>query len=353
LLVNLRAGIGCASKLMSTRKAGSHSAGRTGTRRSAPRADRGPARRSSGKLAGSAYRRAPLTSLRVFVAVADHMSFTRGADALGLTTSAASMQIQSLEDYLGVALLRRNGRHVELTAAGVALWPKVERALADLERAIDEARADRGSGPLRITTLAFFLAQWLLPRLPTFTALHPAIDVQIETSVALSDFVKESADVGIRCGPGVWPRLHAEKLFDEWLVPVCTPALLKSHGTIAEARDLSRYQLLHSPYEPWSAWLLEGATQDIWPRSGPAFDDAVAIVRAAEAGQGLALARWSLVADDVSRARLAVAGRAVRSRHGWHFVCPSAHLAMSKVAAFRSWLTQESSRFPAPPALGT
>ena len=171
----------------------------------------------------AAYRRAPLASLRVFVAVAEHKSFTRGADALGLTTSAASMQVQALEEYLRIPLFRRNGRQVELTSVGALLRPKVEQALTDLERAIDEARADRGSGPLRVTTLAFFLAQWLLPRLPNFTAQHPNIDVQIHTSVKLADFVKTGVDAGIRFGPGTWPRLHAEKLLDEWLVPKSAP----------------------------------------------------------------------------------------------------------------------------------
>jgi LysR family transcriptional regulator, glycine cleavage system transcriptional activator len=306
-----------------------------------------------GKIAasrsGTAYRRAPLASLRVFAAVAQHRSFTRGADALGLTTSAASMQVQALEAYLRVRLFRRSGRHVELTPAAEILWPKVAQALADLERAIDEARADRGSGPLRITTLAFFLAQWLLPRLPSFNASHPGIDVQIQTAVELSDFVKNGMDVGIRFGAGTWPRVHAQKLFDEWLVPVCTSELLKRHGTIEEASDLKRYKLLHSPYEPWSAWLLEGATQDVWPSTGPLFDDAVAIVRAAEAGQGLALARWSLVADEISRKRLAVAGRSLKSPGAWYFVCPPTHLAMDKVSAFREWLMDQSSRFPSPP----
>jgi LysR family transcriptional regulator, glycine cleavage system transcriptional activator len=259
------------------------------------------------------------------------------------------MQVQSLEDYLRVPLFRRNGRHVELTPAAEILWPKVEQALANLERAIDEARADRGSGPLRVTTLAFFLAQWLLPRLPSFTARHPGIDVQIQTSVELSDFVKNGMDVGIRFGTGTWPRVHSQKLFDEWLVPVCTNELLKRHSTIAEADDLKRYKLLHSAYEPWSAWLLEGATNDAWPTTGPLFDDAIAIVLAAEAGQGLALARWSCVAEEVSRKRLAVAGRSVKSPRAWYFVCPPTHLAMDKVTAFRDWLAEESSRFPSPP----
>jgi len=300
----------------------------------------------------TAFRRAPLASLRVFVAVADHKSFTRGAHALGITTSAASLQVQALEEYLRVPVLRRNGRRVELTQVGARLRPKVEQALADLERAIDEARADRGSGPLRVTTLSFFLAQWLLPRLQKFTTQHAGIDVQIHTSVGLADFVSTGMDAGIRLGGGVWPRLHNQKLFDEWLVPVCTPALLRRHGPIAEADDLKRYKLLHSPHEPWTAWLLEGGLDEEWPSAGAAFDDAISIVRAAEAGQGLALAMWSLVADDVAIGRLAVAGRAVRSARAYYFVCPPAHLTIDKVATFREWLVSESRSFPAPPVFG-
>ena len=262
------------------------------------------------------------------------------------------MQVQALEEYLRVPLFRRNGRQVELTTEGERLRPKVEHALAELERAIDEARADRGYGPLRVTTLAFFLAQWLLPRLPNFTAQHANIDVQIHTSVALVDFVKTGMDAAIRFGAGNWPRLHAKKLIDEWLVPVCTPGLLQRHGPIAEARDLRRFKLLHSPYEPWTAWLLEGGEGEAWPNSGPAFDDAVAIVRAAEAGQGLALARWSLVGDEVAMGRLAVAGRAVQSPRAYYFVCPPAHLALEKVAVFAEWLATEGTRFPSPPVIG-
>src|ERR1700749_234210 len=100
---------------------------------SAPGAGRASRRSPPPGAPRAAYRRAPLASLRVFVAVAEHKSFTRGADALGLTTSAASMQVQALEDYLRVPLFRRNGRQVELTSVGELLRPKVEQALTDLE----------------------------------------------------------------------------------------------------------------------------------------------------------------------------------------------------------------------------
>jgi molybdenum-dependent DNA-binding transcriptional regulator ModE len=118
--------------------------------------------------ASSAHRRQP-----GLVAVAQHLSISRAADVLGVSASAVSMQIKTLEDYLRVPLLRREGRTVELTAEGARLLPPVERALRELEDAIDELRAHRRAGELAVTTLPGFLQQWLLPRLPIFTRVTP------------------------------------------------------------------------------------------------------------------------------------------------------------------------------------
>jgi LysR family transcriptional regulator, glycine cleavage system transcriptional activator len=285
----------------------------------------------------------------VFVAVADHLSFTRAADALGVTASAASMQIQSLEEYLRVALFRRDGRQVALTAEGAQLLPKVRQSLGELERALDEARAERGAGPLRITTLSSFLSQWLLPRFVVFNELHPRVDLQIHTSADLVDFVRSGLHAGLRFGTGGWPQLHAEKLFDEWLVPVCKPALLKKHGPVNDAADLKRYRLMHSTSEPWSAWLFEDGANSRWPSSGIAFDDSLAIIRATEAGQGLALARWSLVAGEVQQGRLALASpRPLKFFRSYYFVCPPALLRLEKLDIFRRWILDEARRFPPP-----
>jgi len=311
------------------------------------RAGRPPAAR---RLPGAAIRRLPLSSLRVFVAVAEHLSFTRAADALGVTTSAASMQIQALEEYLRVPLFRRHGRQVELTAEGTALLPKIRQGLADLEHALDEARADRGAGPLRVTMLASFLAQWLMPRLVAFSDQHPRIDLQIHTGAEMVDFARSGIHAGIRFGAGGWSHLHVEKLLDEWLVPVCRPSLLKKHGPVANAEDLKRYRLMHSTSEPWSTWLFDDGAAERWPASGIAFDDSVAIIRATEAGQGLALARWSLVADEVQGGRLAVASaRVLKFFRSYYFVCPPGLMGLDKVDAFRRWLQDAARLFPAPP----
>lgn len=294
-------------------------------------------------------RRLPLGSLRVFVAVAEHLSFTRAAAALGVTVSAASMQIQALEEYLGLPLFRRAGGLVELSAEGAQLLPKIREGLDALQNAIDGARTVRGAGAVRVSMLHSFLLQWLLPRLADFEAQHPDIHLHIESTHEVVDFHKSDMHAAVRFGRGQWPGVHSEKLMDEWLVPVCHPSLLKKHGAVSCEQDLVRYRLLHSTSEPWSEWRTGGGGPDYWPESSAGFDDSAAIVRAAEAGAGLALARWSLVAEEVRNGRLALAGDTPTpySRCYW-FVCLPKALNIKKISAFRDWLQRQAAAHPAP-----
>ncbi len=297
--------------------------------------------------AGDAFRRLPLGSLRVFVAVAEHLHFTRAATALGVTASAASMQVHALEQYLGVSLFRRQGRIVELSARGAQLLPRIRDGLTALQSAIDDAREVQGHGPLSVSTLGSFLTQWLMPRLPRFEAENPGIDLRIETSTELIDFKRTEVHVAIRLSTGLQPGLFSEKLMDEWLVPVCQPAMLEKLGPVNGHADLKRYRLLHSSSEPWSIWLLDAPHNDATSRIS--IDDSAAIVRAAEAGGGLALARWSLVADEIKSGRLALAGRQVSQYPlGYYFVCPPKHREMPKVAAFHGWLRVEAAKHHSP-----
>jgi LysR family glycine cleavage system transcriptional activator len=334
---------------MTAERRGSSSRSRAPRTAAAPASARAKGQRPA---TSTALRRLPLGSLRVFVAVGEHLSFTRGGDALGVTASAASMQIQSLEEYLRLPLFRRNGRQVELTSEGAALLPKVRSALEQLENAVDEARADRGAGPLRVTTLTSFLNLWLLDRLPAFRAAHPLVDLQIHCTAEVVDFVQSGMHAAIRFGLGRYAGLEATKLFDDWLVPVAQPAMLERLGRVRNADDVKRYRLLHTIGEPWSAWLLGQYDEDAWPASGSAFDDSLASVRAAESGHGLALARWSLVASEVAAGRLAIAAdRVVPHTRSYWFVCPPQNLNLDKVVRLRDWLLAQAAAFPRPPSL--
>jgi LysR family glycine cleavage system transcriptional activator len=269
-----------------------------------------------------------------------------------VTVSAASLQIRALEEYLRRPLFRRSGREVSLTSEGAALLPRVQRALGDLERALDDSRAERGAGPLRVSMLSSFLHHWLMPRLPRLRSQHPHIDLHIDTSTSLIDFVRDDHHAAIRMGNGGWPNLQEEKLLDEWLVPVCTPALYAKRGPVNDADDLARYTLVHSTSEPWTAWLLAGRMTDdaTSPLSGARIDDSSAIVRFALQGYGLALGRWSLVAEEVAAGNLVIASpKPVRYPRNYWFVCPQRAQTMDTLVSFRDWLRAEVAAFPPPP----
>ena len=285
----------------------------------------------------------------MFAAVAQHMSVSRAADALGVTASAVSMQLKALEDYLQLPLLRRRGRNLELTPEGERLLPRVERGLRELEEAIDAARGDRCEGELSVTALPSFMQQWLMPRLPDFQARHPKLQVTIHTSTETVDLRQSRLQAAIRMGRGHWPGLQAEKLLDEWLVLVCAPALLARHGPVRSTADLRPYRLVHSTSEPWSSWLLEHDDQRDLARTA-LYDDSVTVIRAAEAGQGLALARWSLVESELRLGRLALASeRVVLSELAYYFACLPEYLNVEKVRLLRLWLTEQARTFPPPP----
>ena len=113
--------------------------------------------------------RVPLNALRVFEAVASHLSFTAAARELGVTTAAVSAQIKALEADIGVPLFRRHTRAVALTQEGAELLPGVRRGLDELTRAVERIRRERVGGMLNLSVPSEFLQRWLLPRLGEFT----------------------------------------------------------------------------------------------------------------------------------------------------------------------------------------
>ena len=267
-----------------------------------------------------------------------------------MTASAASLQIRALEEYLGQPLFRRNGRIVRLTSEGEALLPRVRTALEQLERAVDDARRGRGESTVRVSTLVSFQHQWLLPRLSRLRTAHPDIDLHLHTSNALVDFVREEFHLAIRYGRGAYSGLHNEKLLDEWLLPVCAPALFERYGPLRDPGDLRRYPLIHSSGEPWTTWLFDGhATEEAYGIRGATFDGSSAAVTMAVSGAGLALGRWSLIADEIAAGRLVRASnRAMPLEQAYWLVCPQRSREAPATKRLMDWLRVEAAAFPRP-----
>lgn len=286
----------------------------------------------------------PLNALRAFEAAARHLSFTRAAAELYVTQAAVSHQIKALEEYLGLKLFRRRNRALTLTEDGQAYLPAVRRAFDTLRQATDRLLHTDASGALTVSVLPSFAARWLVPRLGRFLRIHPEIDVRLAPGIELVDFARGDADAAIRYGSGHYPGLRADRLLTEDIFPVCSPDLLQRGHALEKPGDLCHHTLLHADDDAdWRTWLLAAGVDNVDPTRGPIYTDSGMVIQAAIAGQGVAVARSVLAADDLA------AGRLVRpfelslpSEYAYYFVCPEAEADRHKVAVFRDWLVAEA-----------
>ena len=195
-----------------------------------------------------------------------------------------------------------------------------------------------------VSALPSFAARWLVPRLGRFRQQWPDIDLRIDPSAELYDFSRGDVDVAIRYGRGKYPGLRTHWLMTEDIFPVCSPTLLEGHYGLRDPRDLENHVLLHDDgHGDWRTWLLAAGVVNVDPARGPIFTDSGMLIQAAMTGQGVALARGVLAADELA------AGRLVRpltlslpTEYAYYFVCPEDTAEQPKIAAFREWLLAES-----------
>ena len=157
----------------------------------------------------------PLNALRAFEAAARHLSFVKAADELHVTPAAISHQVKGLEEFLGLQLFRRLPRGLLLTDAGQLFLPELREGFTRLDSAVERVCEIDMHGPLMISVAPAFAAKWLVPRLESFGAANPDIDVRISASLAVIDFQRDSFDAAIRLGRGRYPGLTSTRLFDD------------------------------------------------------------------------------------------------------------------------------------------
>jgi len=290
----------------------------------------------------------PLNALRTFEAVASHLSFAKGAEALHVTPAAVSSQIRALEQRLGLPLFQRQGRQITLTEAGRRLLPGVQRGLAELRQAIELVREDRSEGVLNLSMMPSFLQKWLMPRLSGFYGSEPNIDLRINVDNARVNFDQTNMHAAVRLGPGKWAGLKSVKLMDDWILPVCSKRLLKKIGPISSAEELQQHDLLFAPsavWDPWFRQMGEASRDSRWT----ILNDSLSILMAAEQGEAIALTRWTLVSRDIQARRLVrPVDTVVRSEWSHYFVAPPHYFDLPKVANFRDWLLEQCRQFDPP-----
>ena len=287
-------------------------------------------------------------TLRAFATAARLSSFTRAAHELNQTQSAVSHQIKELEDGLGVKLFERLPRGIALTESGRAYLPYVLEALDRLRAGAEALGRTQRDRILNVSMSPNFASKWLVPKLGAFSEAHPDLDLRISASMEHVRFEEGGIDMAIRHGNGDWPHLHVRRLCAEELYPVCSPALLETHGQLATLEDLRKYTLLHDrDRRGWARWLREFTRElsgfDV--ERGPVFSQMSLAIDAAVAGQGVALARSALVALDLSGGRLVrPLPQALPAPFAYWIVCPKASANEPKLQQLTSWLVTEAER---------
>lgn len=313
----------------------------------------------------------PLASLRLFEAAARHASFKQAAEELGLTPSAVSHGIDTLETWLGAPLFDRSGRAVALTAAGEDLLPYVSEGLSMIATGAHRVSPLLGARRIRISVAPTFARRWLVPRLGRFRGRHPEIDLHVDTSHRQAVFPLDGVDLAIRMGPAPWPSARSELLFREALQPAAHPDLAARLPQREGRIDWARAPLIHvaTVENDWVAWFeaIAQATGETPPPPGRGLhvDTVDLALEAAAQGLGVALARLPLCADAVAIAPRPSPAPAVSApsspaspvlsplagcppvpvRTGYWALLPSGHEPRREIAAFLRWLKGEATPF--------
>ena len=185
-----------------------------------------------------AHRLPHLNGLRAFEVVARHLSFVKAGEELGVTAAAVSLQVKTLEDYLGFGLFKRANRALFLTGAGELMLPEVREGFDLVASGLSRARTQRVRQHLVVSITPSIAAKWLMPRLERFNAQFPAIDIRLHTSMRFVDFSHEDVDIAVRYGNGNWPGLEVIPLMGEAIFPVCSPRLLGGGHPLRSVGDM-------------------------------------------------------------------------------------------------------------------
>lgn len=286
----------------------------------------------------------PLNAVRAFEAVARHLSITLAARELHVTPGAVSRQVQLLEEFLGLELLKRGHRQVSLTRKGADYYRVATKAMDLLRAASGRAR----KGPrkqLKIRAYTTFAMRWLVPRLSSFHAQHPDVEVLLTASLEPVDFKHDDLDGAIRLGDGKWKGAVAHRLVSNILVPVASPALIKTGPPLRKPADLAKHTLLHSIARPddWAYWLeAVGVIDKLDPHSGMTYESSAIAYAAAAEGQGVAIAQLFLVENDLDSGKLKRPFKESLDMGDftYYLLTPSHRPESTPMTQFRLWLLE-------------
>jgi LysR family glycine cleavage system transcriptional activator len=244
-------------------------------------------------------------------------------------------------------------RSIALTAAGKALHPGLQAGFLHIRDALISLKTSGDTRVLVISTPPGFTSKWLAPRLYRFSIAYPEIDVRVSSSMNNANFTTDGVDAAIRNLPvdAVHDEaLEVEKLLDQSLMPVCSPAFVEKHGPFTSADMLRGVPLIHDDsfsnravMPSWADWFAAAGVRDADVSRGLRFNSADHALDATVEGAGMLLAHDALAYDDLRTGRLvAPFDLTLPSGRCYCFVCARKRRESANVRAFLAWLKEEA-----------
>ncbi len=260
----------------------------------------------------------PLNSIRAFEAAARHLNFSRAAEELGVTPGAVSKQVIALEDFIGAQLFERLSDGLGLTLEGRELAESISPAFDMLGGAFNRfSRRPPRSSTFRLSTVASFASQVIVPRLNAFEKRFPNVQLELLTADRLLDFGREEIDLSIRFGAGQWDGLVSSALVEGTLVPVCAPDMPGDAAAIVSSARL----IQTFPGNEWEKWQEATGIRFARDRKPFVMEHFLVAMQAVTAGQGVALLHEILVRDLLDAGTI----RQFSEPIDWHHTFYAAH----------------------------
>ncbi|MHC2144472.1 LysR substrate-binding domain-containing protein [Pseudomonas sp. 210_17 TE3656] len=293
-----------------------------------------------------------LQALRAFEVAARYGSFTRAAQELALTQGAISHHIKTLEGLFDCALFERRGPKLSLTEPGRLLAQELKVGFKIIENACGLLKQDRNG--IRLKAPSTLTVRWLLKVLEQFRQQASHSRVQLSSvwmDIDHVDFYSEPFEAAILLADGRFAaELDSLKLFDEWLVPVCSP-----EHPAAAARDLNalnRLELLHCSADrrDWRRWLTRLGAAQVTIDRGQLFDTLDQGISAAQQGAGIAVVDLLLAQGELDSGRLVMPfPQAVATTEGYYLTWPKSSPQARHVRVLGEFLRAQ---VPQPPLHG-
>lgn len=283
-----------------------------------------------------------MTALQVLLAVAERGYTTAAAESMNLSQSAVSKQLLGLEELVGSPVFTRTPKGMVTTDAGRIYVEQARAAIKAMEdAALQVALLKPDPKAVRLQVLPIFGDRWLLPNFADFTASHPDIDVQF-TSLTSRDR-DDDADGMFTFGTSPPDGAQGMYLFGKSVLLVGTASYLKKLGNPTRLEDFGSATMLEHPHTPlhWSDLAATAGNPEVGPGHTVSFGYYTMVIRAALAGQGVALIPRGLILEDLQSGRLVNPnGLGYKSKLAYWFSIPQGKPVTPALQTFVEWLKE-------------